>query len=243
MQRLNHKVQEVLELLGVVETIVSKGTRFASAQQEETPAALIVPPSPLPFPVMSTEELAPKEEGPVGAAGHNNYFTNHAESNHRNLPSIRAAGRNAASDNGPQIAIEEDLVTEAATPAPLPSHHQPEFIPQRLGSYAPGLEPNSTMVDAFASLVDYLSYRLSNTAATLTAKESRYLHHVKRKIDRRYPNLESYSGRDGVMIFSFLATLFESFDATEASEAVAVYFLREFLTDAAKSEYISHLRV
>ena len=180
VQSSNRKVQEVLERLGTLETVVSKGTRFTSAQQEEPPAAPIVPPSPLPFPVMLAEDVAPKEEGPVGAASHQSSISHIAENNLRNLPSIRAAGQNAAHINRPQVATQEDLVTEAATPAPLPSHYQPEVVPQRLGSYAPGLEPKTTMVDAFASLVDYRTYRLANTSATLTAKESRYLHHVKR---------------------------------------------------------------
>ena len=106
VQTSNCKVQEVLEGLGTLETVVSKGTRFAIVQQEETPAVPIVPRLPHPFPVILAEDVAPKEEGPVGSAGHQKFISNITEKNLRNLPSVRAAGQSAASINRPQVAIQ-----------------------------------------------------------------------------------------------------------------------------------------
>ena len=135
-----------------------------------------------------------------------------------------------------------DLVTEADSPAPLPDTGAEQFVPPRLGRYAPGLAPLTTMVDAFRHLVDYRSYRLQNTSPTMSDREYKHLHTLKRTIDARFPSIGTFSGSDGMLLFAFLSELVEAFNDQSISEGTAVHTLAAYLSDQARSTYDSHVR-
>ena len=209
-------LKEALNRLSVVEGNLSR-----QGSQKKEAAMPNPPPSPIPFPVFEAEGVAPKAEEFAGAA---NQMNNPTPNRHR---------RNTRRD---------EIITVADSPTTLPAPQVEAKTEDLSGSYAPGLHPKKTFVDSFASLVDYRTYRLSNTSATMTLKESKNVHTIKRLIEQRLPNFETFSGRDGMFLFAFLSDLVEAFEYLEVSEALAVNVLGLYLTDSAKTLYQSHVR-
>lgn len=136
-------------------------------------------------------------------------------------------------------ALGEPSITVSATPDPLPPDHLAVQLsqPRGLGAYCPGLQPMTTMLQAFSMVVEYRTYRLSNTRSEILPYESGLLHRLKKQIDGAHPTLGQYDGTEPIQLLSFLHKFVEAVNAMSVAEAAAVRLLSYFLVGSAKDTY------
>ncbi len=108
-----------------------------------------------------------------------------------------------------------------------------------LGPECPGLTPHRTMLDAFAKVVSYRSYRLANVRPYLHQKESENVSRLKKKVEGLFPALKPFDGKKPISILGFLSDLCTAFDTLGVCEGVAVRVLHFFLDGEARTFYRS----
>ena len=74
-----------------------------------------------------------------------------------------------------------------------------------LGPLAQRLEPLTTILQPFKTVMDYRHYRLKDMTAVPTDNDLKHLYKVKDRAEENYRSLQPFDGSDPLKLFEFLS--------------------------------------
>jgi len=95
------------------------------------------------------------------------------------------------------------------------------------------------MLDPFARVVSYRSYRLNDVRVDLYHRESESISRLKRKLEGLYPALKPFTGSNPIDLLGFLSQMRDGMNTLGVCEGVAVRVLHYFLEGDARNFYAS----